>query len=122
LNEYLCDPLREALSDKDPYVRKTAVLCVPKVYEITPDLVDKGGFVQIMQKMLEKEGNALVMANLVVTLHELSVMKKKKLMKITPDILQKLLIAVNECIEWGQVFILDCLVNYVPENEQEAEM
>lgn len=122
LNEYLCDPLKEALSDKDPYVRKTAVLCVPKVYEITPYLIDKGGFIQIMQKMLEKEANALVMANLVVSLHELSIMKKKKLMKITPDILQKMLISVNECIEWGQVFILDCLANYIPENEEEAEM
>ena len=34
LNEYLADPLKKALSDHDPYVRKTAVLCVPKVYEV----------------------------------------------------------------------------------------
>lgn len=75
LNEYLCDPLKDALSDRDPYVRKTAVLCVPKVYEISPELIDRGGFVQIMQRMMEKEGNALVMSNLIVSLHELSLMK-----------------------------------------------
>lgn len=75
LNEYLSDPLKDALSDKDPYVRKTAVLCVPKVYDISPELIDRGGFIQIMQKMLEKEGNALVMGNLVISLHELSLMK-----------------------------------------------
>jgi vesicle coat complex subunit len=34
LNEYLIEPLKLALSDTDPYVRKTAVLSVPKVYEI----------------------------------------------------------------------------------------
>jgi len=35
LNDYLSDPLKMALKDIDPYVRKTAVLCVPKVYEVS---------------------------------------------------------------------------------------
>ena len=39
LNEYLIDPLIVALSDKSAYVRKTAVLCVPKVMEVSKDLV-----------------------------------------------------------------------------------
>ena len=30
LNEYLMKPLANTLNDDDPYVRKTAVLCVPK--------------------------------------------------------------------------------------------
>jgi AP-1 complex subunit beta-1 len=34
LNEYLVEPLKVALNDEDPYVRKTAVLSVPKVFEI----------------------------------------------------------------------------------------
>lgn len=37
LNEYLVDPLKAALNDEDPYVRKTAVLSIPKVYEIAPN-------------------------------------------------------------------------------------
>ena len=68
LNEYLCDPLKEALNDEDPYVRKTTVLCIPKVYEVSPELVDNGGLIGIMQKLLQKEGNALVLANLVLSL------------------------------------------------------
>lgn len=32
LNEYLVEPLKVALKDDDPYVRKTAVLSVPKIY------------------------------------------------------------------------------------------
>jgi AP-1 complex subunit beta-1 len=32
LNEYLVEPLKIALNDEDPYVRKTAVLSIPKVY------------------------------------------------------------------------------------------
>ena len=43
-------------------------------------------------------------------------------MTINSSSMQKLMIAVNECIEWGQVFILDCLANYVPTNAEEAEM
>lgn len=35
--------------------------------------------------------------------------------------LQKLLAALNECTEWGQVFILDALSKYTAANEKEAE-
>ena len=38
----------------------------------------------------------------------------------TPTI-NKLLTALNECTEWGQVFILDSLANYIPKDEQEAQ-
>lgn len=32
LTEYLVEPLKAALNDSDPYVRKTAVLSVPKLF------------------------------------------------------------------------------------------
>jgi AP-1 complex subunit beta-1 len=35
--------------------------------------------------------------------------------------LQKLLAALNECTEWGQVFILDSLAKYTPADGREAE-
>jgi AP-1 complex subunit beta-1 len=75
LNEYLGEPLKDALSDEDPYVRKTAVLCVPKVYELNPELVENAGMIDIMQKMLQKENNALVVSNLVVAMREISDLK-----------------------------------------------
>jgi len=42
-------------------------------------------------------------------------------MNVTSGILQKLLAALNECTEWGQVFILDSLSNYTPLDSREAE-
>ena len=30
--EYLCDPLQRCLKDEDPYVKKTAAVCVAKLY------------------------------------------------------------------------------------------
>jgi vesicle coat complex subunit len=37
--EYLCEPLRKCLKDEDPYVRKTAAVCVAKMYDINGELV-----------------------------------------------------------------------------------
>jgi len=34
--DYMCEPLRESLEDPDPYVRKTAAICVAKLYEVSP--------------------------------------------------------------------------------------
>lgn len=41
--EYLLEPLRRCCQDSDPYVRKTAAICIPKVHEINPDLVEEQG-------------------------------------------------------------------------------
>jgi len=49
LNDYLVVPLKEALSDDDPYVRKTAVLCVPKVFEVSEELVTVNGLITLMK-------------------------------------------------------------------------
>ena len=38
-----------------------------------------------------------------------------------PQNINKLLTALNECTEWGQIFILDCLSNYNPKDDQEAQ-
>lgn len=41
--EYLLGPLQDALNDEDAYVRKTAVLCVAKVYEINAAKIEQIG-------------------------------------------------------------------------------
>ena len=37
------------------------------------------------------------------------------------QIINKLLTALNECTEWGQVFILDSIANYTPSDDREAQ-
>lgn len=37
LSEYIVEVVKQALQDSDPYVRKTAVLAVPKICEINKD-------------------------------------------------------------------------------------
>ena len=41
ITEYLCEPLRKCLRDDDPYVRKTAAVCVAKLYDISSSMVMK---------------------------------------------------------------------------------
>ena len=40
---------------------------------------------------------------------------------ITTSVLNKLLIALNECSEWGRVAILNALARYVAQDEKESE-
>ena len=71
--QFLCDPLKDALMDKDPYVRKTAALCVAKIYDINAQLVEEQFcFVEMLQRLIEEEGNAMVIANCLAALIEIS--------------------------------------------------
>ena len=50
--DYLCDPLRKCMRDENPYVRKTAALCVAKLYDLKPELVLDNGFLEQLQDMV----------------------------------------------------------------------
>jgi len=122
ITEYLMEPLRRCCQDPDPYVRKTCAICIPKVYEINPSLVEDQGFVpDILQDMLG-DSSPMVVANAVASLTELSSVTGRDLLSLnTAGTVSKLLAALNECTEWGQVFILDALASYRPQEAREAE-
>merc|ERR1719498_1995716 len=63
VTEYLLEPLRKCCQDTDPFVRKTAAICIPKVFEINPELVEDQKFVEILQKELVSDPNPMVVAN-----------------------------------------------------------
>eukprot|EP00742_Colponemidia_sp_Colp-10_P000826 GILJ01000896.1.p1 GENE.GILJ01000896.1~~GILJ01000896.1.p1 ORF type:complete len:928 (+),score=203.16 GILJ01000896.1:51-2786(+) len=118
--EYLCGPLRRCMKDEDPYVRKTAAICVAKMYDITPELVQDQGFLEMLQDMLS-DSNPMVVANSVAALMEISETSGRNWLNLNTGTLQKLLAALNECTEWGQVFILDALATYEPSDSRESE-
>jgi len=120
ITEYLCEPLSRALRDDDPYVRKTAAVCVAKLFDIAPALVQERGFLEILHDLIS-DSNPSVVANGVAALSEIAETSGKDVMKISAAVLQKLLAALNECTEWGQVFILDSLAKYTPADGREAE-
>lgn len=57
--DYLCDPLQKCLRDENPYVRKTAALCVAKLYDLKPELVMDNGFLEQLQEMVS-DSNPMV--------------------------------------------------------------
>ena len=120
ITEYLCEPLSRCLKDEDPYVRKTAAVCVAKLYDISPDLVEDRGFLDNLRELIS-DANPTVVANAVAALSEVADSTGRDVLMVNALVLQKLLAALNECTEWGQVFILDSLSRYVPSDAREAE-
>ncbi|XP_012253878.2 AP-1 complex subunit beta-1 isoform X2 [Athalia rosae] len=122
ITEYLCEPLRKCLKDEDPYVRKTAAVCVAKLYDINASLVEDQGFLDQLKDLLS-DSNPMVVANAVAALSEINEASPsgQPLVEMNAQTINKLLTALNECTEWGQVFILDSLANYSPKDDREAQ-
>jgi len=64
-----------------------------------------------------------VVANAVAALSEMNEasITGSPLIEMNSQTINKLLTALNECTEWGQVFILDSLANYSPKDDREAQ-
>ncbi|KAJ7749281.1 adaptin N terminal region-domain-containing protein [Mycena maculata] len=127
--DYLCDPLQKCLRDENPYVRKTAALCVAKLYDLKPELVLENGFLEQLHDMIA-DSNPMVVANTVAALTDIHIAASALPSTTTPNpalfvistsILNKLLIALNECSEWGRVAILNALARYVAQDEKESD-
>jgi AP-1 complex subunit beta-1 len=148
ITEYLCEPLRKCLKDEDPYVRKTAAVCVAKLYDINAQLVEEQGFLDQLKDLLSDSNpmvgkllmfesvlrlylaffiNLLILlqvvANAVAALSEINESSPtgSPMVEMNAPTVNKLLTALNECTEWGQIFILDSLSNYNPKDEREAQ-
>lgn len=122
ITEYLCEPLRKCLKDEDPYVRKTAAVCVAKLHDINSQLVEDQGFLDLLKELLS-DSVPMVVANAVAALAEIneSSPTAAALGDLDTPAVNKLLTALNECTEWGQVFILDSICSYQPVDEREAQ-
>lgn len=121
ITEYLCECLKESLTDLDPYVKKTAALSVAKLYQTSPRLVKDHSFIKLLQQLLQ-DGNSVVVANACAALLEISKASGKNYIKLrSNNNLNKLLLAVNDSFEWGQIYILEALNTYQTEDEKESE-
>ncbi|CAO3583435.1 unnamed protein product [Absidia cylindrospora] len=119
--DYLTDPLRRCLKDESPYVRKTAALCVAKLYEIHPELTVEQDLLGMVKEMVS-DVNPMVVANAVIALLDINEVSMDGIVfEVTQGSLNKLLHALNECTEWGQVSILAAITDYIPKNPKEAE-
>ena len=103
ITQYMCDPLRKCLRDEDPYVRKTAAISVAKLYDISPQLVEEHGFIDLLQDLFS-DSNPMVVSNAVAALSDISEASAngRPVLDVGPSSINKMLTALNECSEWGQ--------------------
>lgn len=121
ITEHLFDPLHSALHDADPYVRKTAAVCVAKLYDTNPELAVEEGFIEELQQLL-LDVNPMTVSNAVAALCEIAETSGNPgLLSITAETVPRFLAALSECTEWGQIFILDAIASYQPADSQEAD-
>ncbi|KAF9929526.1 beta-adaptin [Mortierella alpina] len=119
--DHLCEPLRKCLQDDNPYVRKTAAICVAKLWDLDQERAIENGFVTTLQDLIS-DSTPMVVANAVVALAEMQESSASKdVFVVNVSIMNKMLAALNECTEWGQIAILTSLAEYRPLDSKEAE-
>lgn len=119
--DYMEEPLRKTLRDESPYVRKTAAICVAKLFDLNPQMCIENGFLEALQELIG-DPNPMVVANSVTALSEITeTAPETRALIVTPVTLKKLLMALNECTEWGRVTILTTLADYSASDQKESE-
>ncbi|KAM0786162.1 hypothetical protein ACM66B_006969 [Microbotryomycetes sp. NB124-2] len=119
--DYVSDPLRKCLKDENPYVRKTAAICVLKLFDLKPSLAVEHGFVTQLQEMVT-DSNPMVVANAVLALTEIQESSEdESVFVLDSSTLSRLLVALGECTEWGRIAILNAVAKYRAEDEKVAE-
>ena len=118
---YLCETLKNGLNDSDAYVKKTSCICVAKLYSTCPELVKDNGLIDQLKNMLD-DGNATVLSSAIAALSEISLLSGIDYLELNSKILKKILMALNDANEWGQIYILDCLMNYKKTKQSKSEI
>lgn len=119
--DYMEDPLRKTLRDESPYVRKTAAICVAKLFDLNPSMCLENGFLETLQELIG-DPNPMVVANSVTALAEITEASPEiRALQVTPQTLKKMLMALNECTEWGRITILTTLADYKAQDVKESE-
>ena len=114
-------PLRKLMNDSDPYVRKTAAFCVAKVYDHDKNLVERSDLIDRLNRMLKDE-NPTVVASALASL--MDIWQRSESIKLTIDYASasKIVSIIPDCSEWGQTYILESLMSYVPQDTGEANL
>ena len=121
ITEHLCESLKDSLTDDDPYVKKTAAIAVAKLYQTSPRLVKDHSFIKTLHSLL-LDGNAIVVANACASILEISKTANKNYFPFKKgQYLNKVLAAVADSNEWGQVYILEAISLYEVTDPTQAE-
>lgn len=115
--EYIQQPLQAGLQDKSAYVRKTAVMGVVKLFYVAPEVINDLNLVDVLYQML-RDNDPYVICNCLSALEE--ILANEGGMVITKKIAHYLINRLRDFSEWGQCQILQLLLRYKCEDEEEV--
>ena len=115
--EYVMAPLKASLTDSSPYVRKTGVLGILKVYALAPDTIRDSDMVDTMYNMI-RDRDPQVVANCLMVLNEL--MREEGGIAINQAIIHHLMNRIRDFNEWSQCVVLDLVAKYKPASKEET--
>lgn len=113
--------VKRMLKDNDPYVRKTAAFCVAKLYDHDRKMVEASDLIDRLNALL-RDDNPTVVASALAGL--MDIWERSDGIKLTIDYsnASKMVAILPDCSEWGQTYILEALMSYVPQDCGEAAM
>ncbi|KAL2761097.1 hypothetical protein ACRALDRAFT_1037963 [Sodiomyces alcalophilus JCM 7366] len=111
--------VKRTLRDADPYVRKTAAYCVAKLYDHDRRMVEASDLIDRLNTLL-RDDNPTVVASALAAL--MDIWERSDSIKLTIDYsnASKMVAILPDCSEWGQTYILEALMSYVPQESGEA--
>lgn len=130
-------PVRRLLTDPDPYVRKTAALAVAKLYDHDRKYVEASDLIGRLNNMLRDE-NPTVVSSALAALQDIWERSESITLTIDYASASKIVSILPDCSEyvtpisltrtmltgsvgrWGQTYILEALMSYVPQDSSEA--
>ncbi|KAK3187371.1 hypothetical protein K4F52_003716 [Lecanicillium sp. MT-2017a] len=113
--------VKHMLKDNDPYVRKTAAFCVAKLYDHDRNRVEGSDLIERLNSLL-RDDNPTVVASALASL--MDIWERSDAIKLTIDYgnASKMVAILADCSEWGQTYILEALMSYVPQDCGEASL
>lgn len=107
---------QQSLTDRSPYVRKTAVTGVLKIYHIDSSTIKDSDFVDTLYNMI-RDRDPLVVTNCIHALDE--ILAEEGGIVINQAIVHHLLNRIKDFSDWGMCTVLQVVSKYKPDNQKE---
>eukprot|EP00164_Ancoracysta_twista_P001705 GFYU01002235.1.p1 GENE.GFYU01002235.1~~GFYU01002235.1.p1 ORF type:complete len:611 (-),score=160.67 GFYU01002235.1:77-1909(-) len=114
--EYLQAPITSGLKDPSPYVRKTAVMGVLKLFHLSRNAVKETDMMDTLYNMI-RDRDPQVAANALCALNE--ILTDEGGIPVNKPIAHHILNRLKEFNEWNQCLILEIVARYIPDDHNE---
>ena len=114
--EYIQPAISETINDPDPYVRRTAIIGLIKLYHSAKDLVKESPFIDNLYELI-RDGDSLVSCNAILALNE--ILGDEGGIAINRRMVIYLLNRINGYSEFAQSIVFDLVAKYQPQDENE---